>query len=83
MNDEKRSLSKVWSLQQRIEARQQRFGKGKFGRVLRMARKPTTEEFEKTSKITGVGIFLIGGLGFLIFIIRDAFIPWMMKVLGY
>jgi len=76
-------MKRVWSLQQRIEVREQRIGKGKYGRVLKMARKPTNDEFEKTSKITGLGILLIGGLGFIIFIIRDVVVPLIMKAFGH
>lgn len=83
MNNEKGFMKRVWSLQQRIEVREQRIGKGKYGRVLKMARKPTNDEFEKTSKITGLGILLIGGLGFIIFIIRDVVVPLIMKAFGH
>lgn len=69
-------------MQHRIEARQQRIGKGKYGRVLKMARKPTNEEYEKTAKITGAGILLIGAIGFLIYFIVDVVIPWILGALG-
>ena len=84
VNEERKSfLDKAWALQHRIDERQQRIGKGKFGRVLKMARKPTTEEYEKTAKITGLGILLIGALGFVIYIIRELVAPWILKALGY
>lgn len=84
MNEERRSLfDKAWSVQHKIEERQQRIGKGKYGRVLKMARKPTNEEYEKTAKITGLGILLIGALGFVIYIIRELVAPWILKALGY
>ena len=47
-----------------------------------MARNPTDEEFTKTSKITGVGILLIGGLGFVIFLIASQVAPWIAEQLG-
>jgi protein transport protein SEC61 subunit gamma-like protein len=75
-------LDKAWDLQHRLEARQQRIGKGKYGRVLKMARKPTNEEYSKTSKITAIGILLIGGLGFLIFLIVTIGAPWVAEQLG-
>jgi protein transport protein SEC61 subunit gamma and related proteins len=74
---------KAMDLQHRVEARQQRFGKGKYGRVLRMARKPTNEEYSKTSKITGLGILLIGAIGFIIMIINKVVVPWILSSLGY
>ena len=81
-SDEKSFKDRAWDLQHRIEARQKRIGKGKYGRVLKMARKPTNEEYSKTSKITFAGILLIGGLGFLIFLIASQVAPWIAEMLG-
>jgi len=75
-------VDRAWDLQNRIESRRDRVGKGKYGRVLKMARKPTNEEFSKTSKITGVGIILIGGLGFLVFLIAKQLAPYIAGLLG-
>ena len=84
MNEEHEGfVDKAWAVQHKIEERQQRIGKGKYGRVLKMARKPTNEEYEKTAKIVGLGIVLIGLLGFVIYIIREIVAPWVMKALGY
>jgi protein transport protein SEC61 subunit gamma-like protein len=84
VNEERKGfLDKAWGLQHKIEERQQRIGKGKYGRVLKMARKPTGEEYEKTAKITGLGILLIGALGFVVYIIRELVAPWILKALGY
>ncbi len=80
--DEKTFIEKAWDLQHKIEVRQTRVGKGKYGRVLKMARKPTNEEFSKTSKITGVSILLLGGLGFLIFLLAKTVAPWIAELLG-
>jgi len=76
-------MDRARDFQHRIEVRQQRLGKGKYGRVLKMARKPTNEEYEKTSKITAVGILAIGALGFVIYLIIDVAVPWIMASLGY
>lgn len=35
-------------------------------RVLRLARKPTWEEVKKTAKITGIGIVILGLIGYVI-----------------
>jgi protein transport protein SEC61 subunit gamma-like protein len=75
-------MEKAWDLQNNLEARRNRIGKGKYGRVLKMARKPTNEEFVKTSKITFVGILLVGGLGFLIFLLVKQVAPWIAEALG-
>ena len=79
MDEEKGFFHRAIALQKRIEEREQRIGKGRFGRVLKMARKPTNEEYEKTAKITGLGIVLIGSLGFVIYIIRELVAPWILK----
>jgi len=83
LKENKTILDKAWDVQHKIEARQQRIGKGKYGRVLKMARNPTTDEFEKTSKITGAGILLVGAIGFVIYIIKELAVPWIMSALGY
>jgi protein transport protein SEC61 subunit gamma-like protein len=62
-------VDKSWDAQRRIEERMKRLGKGKYGRVLKMARKPTSDEYSKVVMITGIGIALIGALGFVIYLI--------------
>jgi len=69
-------IGKSWEVQKDIEERVKHVGKGKYGRVLKMARKPNNEEYVRTIEITGLGLILIGGLGFLIY--------WLMVYLpGY
>ena len=75
-------MERAWDLQHTLEAKQKRIGKGKYGRVLKMARKPTDEEYSKTCKITGAGILLVGGLGFLIFLLASQVAPWVAEALG-
>ena len=81
-NEDNGIIDKAWELQHNLEARQKRIGKGKYGRVLKMARNPTNEEYEKTSKITGAGILIVGGLGFLIFLLATQIAPWIGELLG-
>ena len=38
-------------------------------RVLRVAKKPDTDEYKTVAKVTGIGIIIIGVIGFIIFII--------------
>ncbi|RLJ02074.1 MAG: protein translocase SEC61 complex subunit gamma [Candidatus Aenigmatarchaeota archaeon] len=38
-------------------------------RVLKVARKPDREEFFEAAKITGLGIIVIGMIGFIIFLL--------------
>jgi protein transport protein SEC61 subunit gamma-like protein len=81
-DSDKTFMERAWDLQNNLEAKRNRIGKGKYGRVLKMARKPTNEEYIKTSKITFLGILLIGGLGFLIFLIVREVAPWIASMLG-
>src|SRR2546422_488362 len=41
----------------------------RYGRVLKMARRPTPDEYSKVVLITGLGIAAIGALGFVIYLI--------------
>jgi len=60
-------IEESWKLQKKIEDRANKIGKGKYGRILKMARKPDADEYQKTLTICIAGILLIGGLGFLIY----------------
>jgi protein transport protein SEC61 subunit gamma and related proteins len=40
-------------------------------RVLRITKKPNKEEFSTSLKITGIGIAIIGAIGFIIFLLRQ------------
>ena len=82
IKSDKGFMDRARDLQANLEAKQKRVGKGRYGRVLKMARKPTHDEFVKTSKITGAGILLIGGLGFLIFLLATQVAPWIASMLG-
>ena len=65
--------TKTLEFQDKIESKFRNMGKGKYGRILKMARTPTPEEYRKTIAITGLGIIILGALGF--------FITWMMTYL--
>ncbi len=58
-------------LQHDLDDRFSQIGKGKYSRILKMARKPTHEEYIRTVEITSAGLALIGGLGFLIYYIMS------------
>lgn len=75
-------LKKSWDLQSKVEDKTKRIGKGKYGRVLKMARKPDKEEFTKVVQITGIGIILVGALGFLIFLLWVHLPPILSDLLG-
>ncbi|HHH80207.1 MAG TPA: protein translocase SEC61 complex subunit gamma [Thermoplasmatales archaeon] len=75
-------IDKAWDIQHRIEDKIKHVGKGKYGRILKMARKPTDEEFARTAKITFLGIMLVGAIGFTIYIIRMVVAPWILSFFG-
>lgn len=65
--------TKASEYQDRIESKFRNLGKGKYGRIIKMARTPTPDEYKKTIAITGIGIVVLGALGF--------FIMWLMTYL--
>lgn len=65
--------SMAYELQDEFESKARGFGKGKYGRIIKMARTPSKEEYVKTLYITGIGIIIIGAVGFAIW--------WLMDVL--
>jgi len=75
-------IDKAWDIQQRIEKRTQRIGKGKYGRVFKMARNPDVEEYTRTSQMAAIGIFIIGLIGFLIYLLATKLAPWIADLLG-
>ncbi len=75
-------IKKAWEIQKNIEYKFKRLGKGKYGRVFKMARNPDMDEYTRTSKITAIGIFIIGLIGFIIFILASVVAPWIAKKLG-
>lgn len=75
---EKSFMDKAWESQEKVERKWASLGSGRFARVLRMARKPEPEEFRQSSTIVLVGIGIIGGIGFLIFL----FMAWLLDAVG-
>jgi protein transport protein SEC61 subunit gamma-like protein len=45
----------------------------KCGRVWHTLKKPTKEEFQQTTKVSAIGILIIGLLGFLVALIMKLF----------
>ena len=60
-------VEESWKAQNKLEDKARNLGKGKYGRVLKMARKPEMDEYVKILQITSLGLILMGGLGFLIY----------------
>ncbi|MGC8584707.1 MAG: protein translocase SEC61 complex subunit gamma [Thermoplasmata archaeon] len=69
------AVEKFQEFQEWLEDKFGRIGKGKYARLLKMARKPTTEEYVRVAEITGFGIFLIGIIGFIIYMIMSVYFP--------
>ena len=67
-------VAKAWDAQERLEGRLANIGRGKYGRVLRMACKPTPEEYRKAATVSAVGIAILGAIGFIIYYLMS-FIP--------
>jgi len=72
-------VEKSWEIQKRIEERTKRMGKGKYGRVLQMARKPTPDEYSKVVQVVALGILIIGLVGFVIYLIFTYVGPWLVE----
>ena len=75
-------VERSWKLQRRIEEKTRHIGKGKYGRVFKMARKPTSEEYIRISQIVAIGLILIGGLGFLIYWIFEYGSDMVVRAFG-
>lgn len=73
-------VEKSWEVQKRIEERAKRLGKGKYGRVLQMARKPTRDEFSKVVQLTALGLLLIGAVGFAMYLVFVYVGPWIASL---
>jgi protein transport protein SEC61 subunit gamma-like protein len=63
-------LERTWEIQDRIEKSiTERFRSNKYSRVIKMAVKPTNDEFIKTLQVCFIGMIIIGALGFLIYLL--------------
>ena len=60
-------------IQGKMESKFGNLGKGKYGRILKMAHTPTKVEYKKTCYIAALGILVLGAVGFAIM--------WMMTYL--
>lgn len=75
---ERTFLDKAWDAQYRLENRIKRIGHGRYGRVVKMARKPEPEEYAKANQITGLGIMVLGAIGFVILLL----VTWITDLLN-
>lgn len=72
-------LDRAKQAQDEFDGRLRTVGHGRFGRVLRMARKPAVDEYVKVLEVTWLGAVLIGAIGFLIYIFFSQAGPWIWQ----
>jgi protein transport protein SEC61 subunit gamma and related proteins len=70
-------LDRARRAQETFDGRLRTFGHGKYGRILRMARRPTSEEYVKVLEVTWLGAVLIGLTGFALYIFFTQAGPWL------
>ncbi len=70
-------LDRARKVQDEVDGRLHHLGHGKYGRILRMARRPTPDEYVKVLEVTALGAVLIGLTGFAIYIFFTQAGPWL------
>ena len=70
-------LDRARRVQDGFDGRLRNVGHGKYGRILRMARKPSTDEYVKVLEVTWIGAVLIGSTGFALYIFFSQVGPWL------
>lgn len=75
---EKTFIDRAWEVQYKVENRLKRIGHGRYGRVVKMARKPEPEEYAKATQITALGIAVLGLMGFVILLL----VTWITGLLN-
>lgn len=70
-------LDRARHVQDEFDGRLRNVGHGKYGRILRMARKPAVDEYVKVLEVTALGAVLIGMVGFMIYIFFGQVGPWL------
>ncbi len=65
---------KLLDVQNKLERKMGGIGKGKYSRILKMAKKPTRDEYLKVILITGAGIMILGLVGFFIYLVMGVYI---------
>ena len=69
--------------QDEIEGRVRGLQTGSYARILKMARKPSKQEFRQTVIVCGIGMFVLGAIGFVMLWLMDSAFPsffdWLTK----
>ena len=66
---------RVQGWQDGIESGIRGFGKGSWARIIKMARKPSSLEFRQTCIVCGIGMFVLGFIGFVMLVLMDNVLP--------
>lgn len=74
-------IDRARSVQDHLDGRLRSVGHGKYGRILRMARKPSTEEYVKVLEVTALGAVVIGATGFVLYIFFTEYGPSLWTTL--
>jgi protein transport protein SEC61 subunit gamma-like protein len=73
----------VQGWQDGIEGRVRSLQTGSYARILKMARKPSKQEFRQTVIVCGIGMFILGAIGFVMLWLMDSAFPsffnWLTK----
>jgi protein transport protein SEC61 subunit gamma-like protein len=73
----------VQGWQNEIEERVRRVRTGSMARILKMARKPSKQEFRQTIIVCSIGMFILGLIGFAMLVLMDNILPsffdWLTK----
>ena len=73
----------VQGWQNESEERVRRVRTGSMARILKMARKPSKQEFRQTIIVCGIGMFILGLIGFAMLVLMDNILPsffdWLTK----
>ena len=66
---------KVQGWQDEIEGRVRGLQTGSYARILKMDRKPSKQEFRQTVIVCGIGMFVLGAIGFVMLWLMDSAFP--------
>ena len=66
---------RVQSWQDDLESGIRGLGKGSWARIIKMARKPSSLEFRQTCIVCGIGMFVLGFIGFVMLVLMDNVLP--------
>ncbi|MDE0707727.1 MAG: protein translocase SEC61 complex subunit gamma [Candidatus Poseidoniales archaeon] len=66
---------KVQTWQDGLESGIRGLGKGSWARIVKMARKPSSLEFRQTCIVCGIGMFILGFIGFVMLVLMDNVLP--------